>query len=75
MVFNQDAINAAVQKALSAPNTIPGDHKAALLTVVDQSGVRVVAAAKIGDNWRVQSTVEHPWSGGLEGGISLQASW
>ncbi len=75
MIFTPEAINEAVQKALSAPNTVPDGHKAAILTVVDRSGVRVVAAAKIGEHWRVQSTIEHPWTGRLEGGVSVQATW
>lgn len=75
MIFDQEALNAAVQKALSAPDAVPDGHKAALVTAVDSSGVRVVAAAKVGEHWRIESTVEHPWQGGLEGGISIRATW
>ena len=75
MVFDQDSLNAAVQRALGAPGAVPDGHKAALLTAVDSSGISVVAAAKIGDHWGIQSSVEHPWAGSLQGGVSIRATW
>lgn len=75
MIFTPDAIAGAVQKALNTPDAVPDGHKAALVTVVDLSGVHVVAAAKIGSNWRIQGTVEHPWTGGLDGGVTIKATW
>lgn len=49
-MFETSAISKAVAEQLA---TVPKDHKMAVVTVVDPSGVKVVTAVRKGD-WEVQ---------------------
>lgn len=75
MSLDQAAIAKAVTDALTVSTSIPPGHKGAFVTIVDDSGVKAVVADKISGVWTVTGYVEHPWSGGLDYGTTLQASW
>lgn len=73
-LFSDQELRRVVRETLDNAD-IPGDHKGAFVTVVDDKGVRAVVAAKVGDHWTVQGAVDHAWSGDLTVGATVQASW
>jgi len=76
-VFSPDALHAAVQSALNAPDVaIPDGHTHAFVTSWEGPGsdVKAFYAQKFGDRWTVQSGVS--WHGGAPSvGFQLHGSW
>ena len=73
--FSQASLAKAVNDAFAVSSGIPVGHKGAFLTIVTTDGVKAVLAHKIDDHWVVTAEASHPWSGGLNAGATIQATW
>jgi hypothetical protein len=74
-MFSPDELNAVVQQAFKVQSDIPAGHKGAFVTVADKDGVKAIIAEKLGGNWVITGSVDHPWSGGLSYGATIQTTW
>lgn len=78
MAFGPEDVTKAVQEALALDTSIPAGHRGAFVTVVNQDGVRVVAAMRMTDDpdaWVLAPYIDHPWAGGLDYGVTIQKTW
>lgn len=75
MAFSQADLAKAVNDAFAVSQDIPTDHRGAFVTIANEHGVTAVVAHKIDDHWTVTGQIDHPWSGGLDYGATIQATW
>lgn len=67
---------ADVAKIRAALDTIPTGKRGALLTIMDEQGVRAHVAANLGSNWKVAGGLGVTWQGAKpEAFIAIQGSW
>lgn len=78
-VFTSDFITAVIKKSLEKGD-IPPDHKLAFIGAVDEKGARAVISVQIADrpvfgehhlHVKVQSIVEHEWTGDNKAGAQV----
>lgn len=74
-MFDDATISKAVTDAMAVAKGIPADHQGAFITLVDRDEVKAVLAHKLDDHWVVTGYLDHPWSGGLSYGATIQATW
>lgn len=76
MSFTPQELRDEIQKTLNSSVTIPAGHRGAFVTYVDDAGVRVAVATKIGDTWQVSGTLGwHDHQDGLNYGINVMKTW
>ncbi len=75
MAFSDADVATAVSQAFAVAEAIPPDHRGGFVTLADQDGVKAVIAEKVGGVWAVTAYVDHPWSGALQYGATIQATW
>lgn len=73
-MFEQEALQKVISKALD-DTVVPDGHKAALATIVNSNGVKVVIAHKIGDGWSVAGELNIPHKEGLNYGVTITKTW
>ena len=74
-LFTDIALTKAVNDAFLLSSGIPADHRGAFVTVANKDGIKAVVAHKINERWVITAQVDHPWSGNLNAGATIQATW
>ncbi len=76
-MFSPTDIDIAVKTAFASASSIPSDHRGAVLFAADQDGAKVILAARVsaGSPWTISAIVDHPWTGGLQYGVTLGRTW
>lgn len=76
MGFTPDELKKAVSDTLNSSVSIPSGHRGAVVAFVDDAGLRIAVATKIGDSWTVGSMVQwHDHEDGLSVGATIMKTW
>ncbi len=76
--FDQATLDAAVKEAFATATDIPADHTSALVLAAGQDGASVILARRLDagpDPWVIAGQIDHPWSGGLDYGVTISKTW
>lgn len=73
--LSPDAIKAAVASALSQDVNIPAGHRGALVTLANLDHMSIAMATRVGDNWFVELTGSHEWTGDNQIGVISKLTW
>jgi len=74
-VFDADSIKKIITADLNTDITIPSDHRAALVTFINNDKAEVALAYKINDNWSVDLIAQHEWTGNNDVGFISKITW
>ena len=75
MLFNDQALGAAVAHELAAAQ-IPADHRNAFALVATTSGgVKGVLTTRVNDIWEIDAVFAVAKGHPFEGGVQIKASW
>lgn len=73
--FTPDTIKKAIEDSLNTDISIPAGHKGALITMITDSGAQLAVATRINDNWSVELTGTHEWTGDNQVGFISKVTW
>ncbi len=74
-IFDEDSIKKAIQSSLESDITIPADHRAALVTLINNDKAEIALAYKVNNNWSVDLLAQHDWTGGNQVGLISKLTW
>lgn len=72
-IFSQDQLKKVVKDTLTA--NVPEGHTNAIVGMVDNNGVQVIASFKLKDKWTLTGAAKHDWDGDNTVGTSVVYSW
>lgn len=72
-MFSQDQLHKIIQETL--PNTLPGNRTNAVVGLVDEKGVSLVAKFTLRERWELEAVYKRDWLGKQDLGAKVIYSW